>query len=46
MLGTLLPFLMFGILLAAALARPLQKVRWLSLPVVLVVSSFGRVVRP
>ena len=40
MLGTLLPFLMFGILLAAVLARPLQKVRWLSLPVVLVVSGF------
>lgn len=40
MLGNLLPFLMFGILLAAVLTRPLQKVRWLSVPVVLVISGF------
>jgi len=40
MLGNLLPFLMFGILLAAILARPLERVRWLSVPVVLVASGF------
>ena len=40
MLGNLLPFLMFGILLAAVLARPLQRVRWLSVPVVLVIAGF------
>ncbi|MBT8040916.1 MAG: sodium:proton antiporter [Xanthomonadales bacterium] len=40
MFGNLLPFLMFGILLAAIVTRPLQRVRWLSLPVVLVVAGF------
>ena len=40
MFGNLLPFLMFGILLAAMLSRPLEKIRWISLPVVLVVAGF------
>ena len=40
MFGNLLPFLMFGILLAAILARPLRRLRWLSLPVALVLSGF------
>lgn len=40
MLGNLLPFLMFSILLAAALARPLERVRWLPLPVALVLFGF------
>ena len=40
MFGNLLPFLMFGILLAAILSRPLERVRWLSLPVALVLSGF------
>jgi CPA1 family monovalent cation:H+ antiporter len=40
MFGNLLPFLMFGILLAAILARPLARVRWISLPVALVLSGF------
>lgn len=40
MIDTLLPFLMFGILLAAVLARPLARQRWVSLPVVLVVAGF------
>ena len=38
--GNLLPFLMFGILLAAILARPLERFRWIPLPVALVVSGF------
>ena len=37
MFGNLLPFLMFGILLAAVLSRPLARLRWLSLPVALVI---------
>ena len=40
MFGTLLPFLMFGILLAAVLAKPLARIPWLSLPVALVVLGF------
>ncbi len=40
MIDTLLPFLMFGILVAAVLARPLARQRWVSLPVVLVVVGF------
>lgn len=40
MFGTLLPFLMFGILLAAVLAKPLARTPWLSLPVALVVLGF------
>ena len=40
MFGNLLPFLMFGILLAAILSRPLERVRWISLPVALVVLGF------
>jgi CPA1 family monovalent cation:H+ antiporter len=40
MFGNLLPFLMFGILLAAILARPLRRLRWISLPVALVLSGF------
>ena len=40
MFGNLLPFLMFGILLAAMLSRPLEKIRWISLPVVLVAAGF------
>lgn len=40
MFGNLLPFLMFGILLAAILSRPLERLRWLSLPVVLVLAGF------
>lgn len=40
MFGTLLPFLMFGILLAAVLTRPLARQRWVSLPVALLVLGF------
>jgi CPA1 family monovalent cation:H+ antiporter len=40
MIDTLLPFLMFGILLAAVLARPLARQRWVSLPVILVLAGF------
>jgi CPA1 family monovalent cation:H+ antiporter len=40
MFGNLLPFLMLGILLAAVLARPLARVRWISLPVALAVLGF------
>ena len=40
MFGNLLPFLMFGILLAAILSKPLMRQRWLSLPVALVVLGF------
>jgi len=40
MFGTLLPFLMFGILLAAVLAKPLGRVNFISLPVALVVLGF------
>ena len=40
MFGNLLPFLMFGILLAAVLSKPLARVPWISLPVVLVVLGF------
>jgi len=39
--GNLLPFLMFGILLAALLARPLERFRWIPLPVALVVAGFA-----
>ncbi len=40
MFGNLLPFLMFGILLAAVLSKPLSRVPWISLPVVLVALGF------
>ena len=40
MFGNLLPFLMLGILLAAMLARPLERIRWIPLPVALVVLGF------
>ena len=40
MIDLLLPFLMLGILLAAVLARPLARVSWLSLPVVLMLAGF------
>lgn len=40
MFGTLLPFLMLGILLAAVLTRPLQRISWLPLPVALVLLGF------
>jgi CPA1 family monovalent cation:H+ antiporter len=40
MFGNLLPFLMFGILLASVLSKPLMRVRWLSLPVALVFLGF------
>lgn len=40
MFGTLLPFLMFGILLAAVLSKPLARLGWISLPVALVVLGF------
>ena len=40
MISNLLPFLMFGILLAALLARPLQRLLWISLPVALVIAGF------
>ena len=40
MLENLLPFLMLGILLAACLAKPVDRLRWLSLPVVLVFLGF------
>lgn len=40
MFGNLLPFLMFGILLAAILSKPLSRLRWISLPVALVVLGF------
>ena len=40
MFGNLLPFLMFGILLAAVLSKPLAKLPWISLPVALVLTGF------
>ena len=40
MFGNLLPFLMFGILLAAVLSKPLARVPWISLPVALVLLGF------
>ena len=40
MFGNLLPFLMFGILLAAVLAKPMARLRWISLPVALVFIGF------
>ena len=40
MFGNLLPFLMFGILLAAILSKPLSRVSWMSLPVALVLLGF------
>jgi len=40
MFGNLLPFLMFGILLAAVLSKPLARLPWISLPVALVVFGF------
>jgi CPA1 family monovalent cation:H+ antiporter len=40
MFGTLLPFLMLGILLAAILSKPLSGVRWITLPIVLVILGF------
>ena len=40
MFGNLLPFLMFGILLAAVLSKPLARIPWMSLPVALVLLGF------
>jgi len=40
MFGNLLPFLMFGILLAAVLSKPLARQPWVSLPVALVLLGF------
>lgn len=40
MFGNLLPFLMFGILLAAILSKPIARIRWISLPVTLVILGF------
>jgi CPA1 family monovalent cation:H+ antiporter len=40
MFGNLLPFLMFGILLAAILSKPLSRIPWISLPVALVILGF------
>jgi CPA1 family monovalent cation:H+ antiporter len=40
MIGNLLPFLMFGILAAAVLAKPLSRQKIVSLPVVLVLLGF------
>jgi len=40
MFGNLLPFLMFGILLAAILSKPLARFPWISLPVALVLFGF------
>ena len=40
MIGNLLPFLMFGILLAAVLAKPIARQKIVSLPVVLIVAGF------
>ena len=40
MFGNLLPFLMFGILLAAVLSKPLARLPWISLPVALVLTGF------
>ena len=40
MFGNLLPFLMFGILLAAILSKPLARTPWISLPVTLVILGF------
>jgi NhaP-type Na+/H+ or K+/H+ antiporter len=40
MFGNLLPFLMFGILLAAVLSKPLARLPWISLPVALVLLGF------
>jgi CPA1 family monovalent cation:H+ antiporter len=40
MFGNLLPFLMFSILLAAVLSKPLQRIPWLSVPVALVLFGF------
>jgi CPA1 family monovalent cation:H+ antiporter len=41
MFGNLLPFLMFGILLAAVLSKPLARLPWMSLPVALVLFGFA-----
>lgn len=40
MFGNLLPFLMFGILMAAILSKPLSRFPWISLPVALAVLGF------
>ena len=40
MFGNLLPFLMFGILVAAILSKPLARQPWVSLPVALVLLGF------
>ena len=40
MFGNLLPFLMLGILLAAILSKPLERLGWISVPVALVVLGF------
>lgn len=40
MFGNLLPFLMFGILMAAILSKPLARQPWVSLPVALVLLGF------
>jgi CPA1 family monovalent cation:H+ antiporter len=40
MFGNLLPFLMLGILLAAILSKPLERLRWISVPVALVILGF------
>ncbi len=40
MFGNLLPFLMFGILLAAILSKPLARARWITLPIALVALGF------
>jgi len=40
MFGNLLPFLMFGILLAAVLSKPLARLPWISVPVALVLLGF------
>ncbi len=40
MFGNLLPFLMFGILAAAVLSKPLSRQPWVSLPVALVLLGF------
>jgi CPA1 family monovalent cation:H+ antiporter len=41
MFGNLLPFLMFGILLAAVLSKPLARLPWMPLPVALVLFGFA-----
>ena len=40
MIGNLLPFLMFGILAAAVLAKPLAKQKLVSMPVALILLGF------